>query len=126
MPTKKKTSKTTVSKQSTELSYETKMVIVIICLLFVYPVGLILMWFWMREWPLWVKLLISLPLFLGVLFFIIGIVLIGIFIGHARINMQREQIRERMLQQRQEMQIRPMTSITPTETTTSPTSPNTY
>lgn len=52
-------------------SNDTRTIVTVLCLLFIFPIGLILMWFW-TKWPLWVKLVISiLPLFL--------VALIGVF-----------------------------------------------
>jgi len=48
---------------STGMSYETKTIIVILTLLFITPVGLILMWIWMK-WPTWLKVLITILPFL--------------------------------------------------------------
>ena len=50
-------------KQKSQMSYDTKTLITILLLIFVYPVGIIMMFVWMK-WPWWVKLLC-------VLFFII-------------------------------------------------------
>lgn len=45
------------------MSQDTKMIIVILLLVFFMPVGIILMWLWM-TWPKWVKILITLiPIF---------------------------------------------------------------
>jgi hypothetical protein len=113
-----------------ELSYETRVVVVILLLLFVYPIGLICMWAWMRNWPLWLKLLLSLPLFLGVLAFFVVMVALGSFLGHSRWNDRVERMQEKMHEQ-QELRLRP-SEATPTETLTltpSPTeetTPNTY
>jgi hypothetical protein len=56
--------------ESQGMSQDTKTIIVILLLIFAYPLGLLLMWFWMKEWPVWVKILISLPVALGVLMFL--------------------------------------------------------
>ncbi|MBI4137478.1 hypothetical protein HY469_05455 [Candidatus Roizmanbacteria bacterium] len=45
------------------MSYETKMIIVILLLILVYPIGLIMMYIWMK-WPMWVKILLTLPILL--------------------------------------------------------------
>lgn len=42
-----------------------KSIIAIVLLLFLYPIGLIVMWF-MTSWPKWVKILLTLPIFLGI------------------------------------------------------------
>lgn len=49
--------------QPKEMSTDTKTIITILLLIFVYPVGLILMWAW-TGWKTWVKILISLPVIL--------------------------------------------------------------
>ncbi len=77
---------------SYELSYETSTIIVVLLLLFLYPVGIILMWAWMHSWPTWLKFLITLPLFLGVLAFFAALLFVGSFIGKMRF--------ENMMQQR--------------------------
>ncbi len=67
---------------SSELSYDTKVVLTVLLLLFLYPVGLILMWVW-GLWPTWVKVLISLP----VLFFIlviVGLIAVGSLVATHR------------------------------------------
>lgn len=69
-----------------EISYETKLVIVILLLLFVYPLGLIFMWFWMRNWPLWLKLLISIPVIFGILAICLGMFVAALFLRHAVTN----------------------------------------
>lgn len=48
----------------------TKTIVTVLALLFAYPIGLLLMWFW-AKWPKWVKFLITLPLLLA----IVGIIL---------------------------------------------------
>jgi ABC-type sulfate transport system permease component len=42
-------------------SDDTKTIVTVLLLLFVYPVGVVVMWFW-TKWKTWVKLLVSLPL----------------------------------------------------------------
>lgn len=49
--------------QNSGESQDTRTVITILLLIFVYPVGVILMWFWSR-WKTWVKILITVPLIL--------------------------------------------------------------
>ena len=58
-----------------EMSHDTKTIITVLLLIFVYPVGLIIMWMWMHNWPKWVRTLISLPVLLIVLGIIAAIVL---------------------------------------------------
>jgi len=47
--------------KSDGLSYDTKTLITVLTLIFVYPVGMVLMFVWMK-WRVWVKLLIAFPL----------------------------------------------------------------
>ncbi len=80
MPTRKKSStkkssssrrKTTNTRTSNsngyQASYDTQMIITVLLLLFVYPLGVIFMWSWMRNWPVWLKIIITLPVFLFIL-----------------------------------------------------------
>jgi uncharacterized protein (DUF983 family) len=45
------------------MSTDTKTIITILLLIFIYPIGLILMWVW-TGWKTWVKVLVSLPVIL--------------------------------------------------------------
>lgn len=88
MPARKRSSRaqnarTTRTKSPEEISYETKLTIVILLLLFVYPLGLVFMWVWMRNWPVWLKIVISLPLVLGVLALFTGMFFIALLIRNA-------------------------------------------
>lgn len=56
------------------MSEDTKTLITILLLIFVFPIGLIVMWI-LPKWPLWVKLLVSLPITL-----LIGAILVGILL----------------------------------------------
>lgn len=47
-------------------SEQTKTMITAVLLVFVFPIGLILMWFW-TKWKMWVKLLITVPVAVVVL-----------------------------------------------------------
>lgn len=80
-----------------ELSYETRVIVVILLLLFVYPIGLICMWGWMQNWPIWLKLLISLPFFFGVLAFFAVMMALGNFIGHTRWDDRYEHMKRQLL-----------------------------
>lgn len=51
-----------------ELSYDTKTVLVVLLLVTVYPVGILLMFIWMK-WPVWLKILIAVPVALMLLAF---------------------------------------------------------
>ena len=58
-------------------SEETRNIITVLCLIFVFPVGLILMWFW-AKWKLWIKLLISfIPLILFALIMLLSFVIVA-------------------------------------------------
>jgi hypothetical protein len=124
MPARKTTAHKTTHKERVqtarsvdEISYETKLTIVILLLLFVYPLGLIFMWAWMRNWPLWLKVLISLPVILGIMGIFFGIFFVSLLIRHAVTdkafqNMMRDRYQKQYLQQ---YQITPsaMPSLTP-------------
>ena len=73
-----------MATQSEPMSQDTKIIIVILLLIFFYPLGLIFMWLWMKEWPTWAKLLISLPVALGILAMLLLMfaVVFGISTGH--------------------------------------------
>src|SRR3989344_1370316 len=60
------------SSKKNGMSQDTKTIIVVLLLIFFFPIGLVLMWFWVK-WPIWAKILISVP----VLFF--GLILVGLF-----------------------------------------------
>jgi len=49
-----------MAQKESGISYDTKTLIVVLTLIFVYPVGLLLMFLWMK-WRWWIKLLIALP-----------------------------------------------------------------
>lgn len=58
------------------VSEDTKTLITVLLLIFVFPIGLIVMFFW-PKWKWWVKLLIALPvLFFG--FILMGAVLLAV------------------------------------------------
>jgi len=139
MPTRKKTTsrKTSttksqpvqarrVSRQQTpsEISYETKLTIVILLLLFVYPLGLIFMWVWMKNWPLWLKILISLPIVLGILGLFIGICAIAMIIRHVATDKNFQNQMHQYQYQQQKLTPMPSETITPSDATT-PTSVDT-
>lgn len=84
---RKKTSRT----ENTELSYETRTIIVVLLLLFIYPAGLVFMWAWMGNWPVWLKLIITIPLLLAVLAFFAVMILIGAVVSHVHTNGTRGQ-----------------------------------
>lgn len=65
--------------RGSELSYDSKTIITVICLVTVYPVGLVLMFAWMK-WKAWVKVLISLPLVLAFFLPLLMIVMMSLLV----------------------------------------------
>ncbi|HNY04462.1 MAG TPA: hypothetical protein PKI92_01755 [Candidatus Woesebacteria bacterium] len=64
-----------VKEESTYLGYDVKTLITVFLLVTAYPVGVVMMFVWMR-WSKWVKFLIVLPLILAViipLFLLLGV-----------------------------------------------------
>jgi uncharacterized membrane protein (DUF485 family) len=89
MPVKKKATKkntrsissvATSEAMSSEMSNDTKIIVVVLLLLFLYPIGIIFMWVWMKSWPVWAKILISIPFIFGIVCIIFGFTIIGWFI----------------------------------------------
>lgn len=68
-------------------------------LLFFYPIGLILMWFWMVKWPLWLKILLSLPVALALFAFFAALIFAAIFVRNIGWQQQMNIQREKMMQQ---------------------------
>ncbi len=62
-----------------ELNYETKTLITVFLLVTVYPVGLVLMFVWMK-WSKWVKFLIVLPVILAVIIPLFILVTLGMVV----------------------------------------------
>ena len=71
-------------------NHQTKTILVVVALLAFYPVGLVLMWMWMREWPKWVKLLLSAPIILMILA-ILGIIFTFILVAQNPRNIKNLQ-----------------------------------
>lgn len=93
-----------------ELSYDTKTLITVITLVTVYPVGLILMFAWMK-WKAMVKFLILLPLLAGMLIPIFLLIMAGsLFLKMGENLTKPETIRE----------FRQMIEVVPTEMVASP------
>ncbi len=130
MPTKKRSSTVTSrtkqrTRQSdtpavnTQISYETQTILVVLLLFLFYPVGIILMWLWMK-WPMWVKLLIMLPILcglfaLGMIFFFVSLALRGQSVRENRM------IRIQQWEQKVQQASPPSnTMLTPTPTYTMP------
>ncbi len=68
---------TPVNPVSNGTSNDTRTIVTALLLLFLYPIGLIVMWSW-TKWPLWLKILLSLPILLFVVAILFGLVLIAI------------------------------------------------
>lgn len=58
-------------------SNDTKTIITVLLLVFIYPAGLIVMWTW-TKWPIWLKIVLSLPVVILILAIAAGIFLVGI------------------------------------------------
>jgi len=120
MPAKRKTPSTNrkapIKPQVTSSmgsTYDTQMIITILLLLFVYPIGLLFMWVWMK-WPVWLKLVISIPFILAIVLIALMLFAAGSFIRNGRFEqMMRDQQYRQMMQQRQEQ----IWQISPTPTT---------
>ena len=56
-----------------ELSYDIKLVLTLVLLFLIYPVGLILMFKWM-NWPKWLKIILSLPVIIIIIAFVIMVI----------------------------------------------------
>ncbi len=105
------------TRVSTDLSYETKLTIVVLLLLFFYPLGLIFMWAWMRSWPTWLKLLLSIPVAIGLCILFAGIMLIIALVRNGASNNQvQEQLRVY-----QQLHMQKEVLLTPTESEIEPT-----
>lgn len=73
MPARTKAKPAQRTRTTTGTTEDTKMIVTVILLVFVYPVGVIVMWAW-TSWKTWVKVVVTLPIILGVLFFVLLIV----------------------------------------------------
>lgn len=67
-------------------SYDTQMIVTILLLIFIYPLGLVFMWAWMRSWPIWVKIAISLPLIISIFFVTLILFAVGKVLRTAKYN----------------------------------------
>lgn len=73
----------TAPQQATQQPVQTgatsdvRTIVTVLALLLAYPIGFILMWVW-SKWKLWVKLLISIPVTLLIVFFILATMLVAI------------------------------------------------
>lgn len=59
---------------SSGMSNDTKTLVTVLLLIFIYPVGLVLMWVW-THWPKWVKILLTIPVVILVLITFLSIIL---------------------------------------------------
>lgn len=48
------------------MNLNTKKFVLVMCLIFLYPVGIGLMLVWREKWPLWIRILAILPLVLAI------------------------------------------------------------
>ena len=69
-----------VKEESTYLGYDVKTIITVFLLVTVYPVGLVMMFVWMK-WPNWLKALISLPAILAILWIVLFFVFVVNMVG---------------------------------------------
>ncbi|MDP3888877.1 MAG: hypothetical protein Q8Q24_02420 [bacterium] len=54
---------------------ERNLAILIFLFVFFYPLGVVLMWVWMKNWQKWFKILISAPLIISLLNILVAIFL---------------------------------------------------
>ena len=89
------------SPEQTSHSNDTKTIVTVLLLIFLYPIGVILMWFW-TTWPKWVKLIITIPSLLV----IGGIIAAGILVT---INPQRalQEARDKSTEVQMELEQQP-------------------
>ncbi len=69
-----------VKEESTYLRYDVKTMITVFLLVTVYPVGLVMMFVWMK-WPNWLKALILLPAILAILWTVLFFVFVVNMVG---------------------------------------------
>lgn len=53
-----------------------QMTIVILLLVFIYPIGIILMWIFMKKWQRWLKTILSIPLALAIVAVILAFIIL--------------------------------------------------
>lgn len=66
-----------MAADSQGLSHDTKTLITVILLIFVYPIGVILMWLWM-PWKTWIKILVSLPVVIIIIAILSSVFLVAL------------------------------------------------
>lgn len=120
MPKKiiKKENTAEVINESGELSRDTKTLITVICLVTVYPVGLILMFEWMK-WNKWIKFLVALPVFMILFVFIIMTLGAGILLFRGGREIPRVYRQIELIQN--EISVSPTSVVTPTKIMLKPT-----
>jgi len=97
-------------------TYDTLMIVTILLLLFVYPIGLLAMWGWMRTWPVWLKIVISSPCVISLLFIFFIVFVVGSVVRHNIVKARFEQQRIMQMQQQEEKVLQ--LTVTPTPTFT--------
>lgn len=51
--------------------------VTVLLLIFAYPIGMIVMWFW-PKWKVWVKLLVSLPFVIGIIAIVASVMMVAL------------------------------------------------
>lgn len=92
-------------------TYDTLMIVTILLLLFVYPIGIIFMWAWMKTWPTWLKAVISAPFIIAITFLIIVSFIVGSII-HRGLN--KAIVEEHRIERMQQIPTNMPISVTPT------------
>lgn len=82
-PTRRISTVTGSEAMASEMSADTKTIIVVLLLIFIYPLGALFMWIWMKWWPMWVRILLTLPFILGILCLFFGLTMAGIIMRRA-------------------------------------------
>jgi len=67
--------------QPVEHKTDGKFIVTLLFLLFMYPVGIITMWLWMKDWPKWLKVVITLPFALALLMIVWVIIISSTNLG---------------------------------------------
>lgn len=65
------------TNQAQGMSEDTKTIVTVLLLVFFYPVGVIVMWFW-THWPTWAKIIISSIIILPILGILAAIILVAV------------------------------------------------
>ena len=91
-------------------SYDTQMIVTILLLVFIYPVGLIFMWAWMKSWPIWLKIIISLPLIISLFTVMLILIAIGRFVRHVKYDQEFQDYRMRITPYQKNVEVSPTIS----------------